>query len=263
MTQRKMETQRWFTMAEAYDQVCRHLVPHYDFLQERELEIADLPNDREVVIVDLGAGSGTFLERALGRYSRARGYWVDYSEEFERVARSKLAPFGDRVSYVISRFEGAWEAQIGEPADLIHSMSAIHHLDAAGKRDLYRRCLRALNPGGWFLNVDEMKTLTKEGYLNSMRRWVEHVAHGAEGLDAELLPYYEVVSVHFDNWERRNVLGIDEPKGPGDDLHESYVDQVGYLREAGFQDADLFVKLHLWSIIGGRKPNAGQVGGSR
>jgi hypothetical protein len=40
-----------------------------------------------------------------------------------------------------------------------------------------------------------------------------------------------------------------EPKKKGDDLHESFIDQVNWLKEFGYKNADLFVKYHLWCVI--------------
>ncbi|MBN1400162.1 MAG: class I SAM-dependent methyltransferase [Anaerolineae bacterium] len=254
MTHEEMEGQRWFTLAEAYDRTCQKLVPHYDLMQEQALRIARLPLDRDLVVIDLGAGSGIFLERVLARHPRAQGYWVDYSEDFLRVARRRLAPYGCRAHYVLSRLEEDLERAIEGPVDLIFSMSAIHHLAGAGKRALFRRCSSLLRAGGWLLIVDEMQTVYPDAYLASMQRWVEHVVASADGVDAELKPHYDLFGAHFENWKRRNILERHTPRKPGDDLHESFLAQMVWLREAGLEQVDLFLKYHLWSLIGGRRP---------
>jgi tRNA (cmo5U34)-methyltransferase len=159
--------------------MCRHLVPQYDFLQDEVLRIADLQiagidrGSNAPVIVDLGAGSGIFLERAPTRWPNASAYWVDNSEAFCDVAQENLGQFDGRVKYVLSTFEEDWESQV-EEADLILSMSAIHHLESAEKKALYRRAFDALKPGGRFFNIDEMQTLYKDSYLENMRFWVKH-----------------------------------------------------------------------------------------
>ena len=56
------------------------------------------------------------------------------------------------------------------------------------------------------------------------------------------------------DWEE--ALNEAAPKQPGDDIHESYVPQMEWLREAGFVNVDLFVKFQLWSAIGGQRPPA-------
>ncbi|MCP4130079.1 MAG: hypothetical protein GY754_03580 [bacterium] len=46
---------------------------------------------------------------------------------------------------------------------------------------------------------------------------------------------------------------INIPKVKGDDIHETAEVQLDYLRNAGFENIDLYVKYHLWCIIGGQK----------
>jgi hypothetical protein len=47
---------------------------------------------------------------------------------------------------------------------------------------------------------------------------------------------------------------VDVPKTKGDDIHESFVNQVDWLHEIGFTEADVYIKYHLWCAVGGRKP---------
>ena len=254
----QIDKHRFFTMAEAYDRMCRHLVPGYDFLQDEVLRIAAANGKHDMTVVDLGAGSGIFLERVLSRWPDARVYWVDYSEDFLSVAQQRLARFDGRVVYTRASFEDDWESQVEGQADLIFSMSAIHHLENDDKKRLYRRCFDKLAPGGWLFNIDEMKTLHKDGYLANMRFWVGHVqdvgSRMQEAEDEEQLPYCEKWTSHFSKWEQRNVTNIDVPKVKGDDIHESFVNQVNWLHETGFAEADVYIKYHLWCAIGGRKP---------
>jgi hypothetical protein len=136
-------------------------------------------------------------------------------------------------------------------------MSAIHHLEENEKKALYRRCKDILRPGGWFFNIDEMKTLDRDAYLASMHLWVAYVKRMEKELSPDLLPDYQKWKEKFDRWELRNVVNIDKPKTKGDDIHQDFVSQVNWLQEIGFSSADLFIKYHLWCAIGGRKPLAG------
>lgn len=45
-----------------------------------------------------------------------------------------------------------------------------------------------------------------------------------------------------------------QPKTAGDDIHEGYIEQMKWLREAGFVEVELFAKFQLWCVIGGHKP---------
>jgi SAM-dependent methyltransferase len=238
-------------MAELYDRMCALMVPRYDFLQE---EVLAAVGEEPTLVVDLGAGSGIFLEKTLTRFPRARGLWVDYSPDFETVARRRLARFGGRITFHLSALEEEWEAHLPGAPDLVLSMSAIHHLTRDEKRQLYRRCYDALAPGGQFFNIDEMETLCPEATLASLRRWVEYVDSQCRALSVEQAQDCRQWQQRFSRWAVRNVDGFGGPKEKGDDLHESFLDQVRWLEEIGFREPDLYIKYYLWCVIGGKKP---------
>lgn len=244
--------ERFFTMAETYDQMCQTLVPKYDFLQEEMLDIATLSTPAPIVI-DLGGGSGILLEKVLTRYPQAQCTWIDYSEDFLAVAKQRLTRFDGKVDYIVSPLEAAWEPRIAGKADLVLSMSAIHHLTSEEKQQLYQRVYDVLKPGGWFFNIDEMKTVYHDAYVSNMHRWVNYVTQAREGVPAEKLPYYEKWKGHFDNWKIRNVDNVDGPKVKGDDIHQGFMTQLTWLKESGFVNVDVYIKYQLWCVIGGQK----------
>jgi ubiquinone/menaquinone biosynthesis C-methylase UbiE len=245
---------RFMSMAADYDLMVPHLLPQYGFLQEEMIRQTGLAHLSHPRIVDLGAGSGLFIEKLLDRNPDAACWWVDSSAAFLEVARRRLERFGDRVRFMLCPFEEPWEKELGDPADCIFSMSAIHHLEHDEKRSLYRRCFEALGDGGWFVNTDEMKTLYDDAYLASLHHWVLHVDTSGGSIPAELQEQYRRWNAHFDRWKHRNIDRIDEPRSKGDDLHEGFVEQVRWLKEIGFVEVDVFVKYRLWCSIGGRKP---------
>jgi tRNA (cmo5U34)-methyltransferase len=132
--------------------------------------------------------------------------------------------------------------------DALVSMSAIHHLDPAEKRDLYARCVDALAPGGVFLNGDEFRPENDQEYLAVLTWWTEQK-------DVELaagrIP--ESFRVMFDAWQERNVDRFGEPKHSGDDCHETAAVQEQYLRDAGFRDVHVAWRQKLWALLVGRR----------
>lgn len=246
---------RFVRMAKDYDRVVPVLVPRYDFLQEEMLALARLGDRAAPRVADLGAGGGRFLERVLAAHPRATAWWVDSSEGFRSVAQRRLERFGDRVRFVLSPIEADWESQVEMPLDAVFSMSAIHHLDSAEKRALYARAAAALAPGGWLLNCDEMKGFSEESYRASLEYWVAHV-HASHDRFLALDPAAaQGMLTHFARWTERNVTNFGRPKTKGDDLHDPVADQLDWFREAGLQAVDLYVKDHLWCLIGGHKGN--------
>ncbi len=241
-------------MARAYDQMAPYLVPNYDWLQDELLRLLPLDGLKPVTIVDLGGGSGRLIEKILRRAPQATCIYVDYSQDFLDVARERLVAFTDRVQFVTASFEDAWESHLPAAPDAIVSMSAIHHLDTQGKKNLYGRCLATLQPAGWFFNVDEMKTISHAAYLNSLHFWLRWVEDARDAIPEQYRQTYDQWKQHFDKWKIRNVDNADQPKVKGDDIHEGFIEQAQWLTEAGFTNVDVFFKYHVWAAIGGQKP---------
>jgi len=249
----QIDKERFFNMAAAYDKMAHHLVPQYDFLQNEALKLLAIESQDKAIVVDLGAGSGIFLDKILSIYKNTRCYWVDYSNDFLAVAKKKLFKYGDRAEHIISSLEEHWEDHIPENADIILSMSAIHHLETVDKKGLYKRCYEKLNPGGWFINIDETKTIYDDAYIHSMRLWVKFVEEYKTRIPDNELDYYQAWKSKFDSWALRNIDNAGQIKKKGDDIHENFLEQLHWLKAAGFINVDLFIKYHLWSVIGGQK----------
>jgi len=247
------DKQRFSKMAEVYDAMAPYLVPQYEFMQDEVISISGVDFAEDAFVVDLGAGSGRLLEKIMDRNETARCVWVDSSEDFLQYAAKRLARFGDRVEFALSAIEDNWESRIGNAPDCIFSMSAIHHLESAEKLELYRRCFEILADRGWFINAGEMKTVYNDSYLASLKHWARHCDGGMNTVPPGRAKSYAKWQSHFDRWKHRNIERIDKPKAKGDDLHDPFTDQMAWLHEAGFANVDVFVKYHLWSVIGGQK----------
>jgi tRNA (cmo5U34)-methyltransferase len=118
-------------------------MPGYFRLQDAAVA-ATVPAAR---VLELGTGTGETARRLLARHPGARLTGVDTSAEMLDVAREALPDADLRVA----RLEDPLPAG---PFDLVLSVLAVHHLDAAGKADLYRRVASVLEPGGRFVLGD-------------------------------------------------------------------------------------------------------------
>jgi tRNA (cmo5U34)-methyltransferase len=127
-----------------YDRRIREEVTGYDELQRRVVDATqDLTPGR---VLDLGTGTGETAARILELHPGARLVALDASEGMLEVARERLP--SDRVEgCLVQRLE---EPLPSGPFELVVSALAVHHLDAAGKRELFGRVARSLRPGGRF-----------------------------------------------------------------------------------------------------------------
>ncbi|HEY6495776.1 MAG TPA: class I SAM-dependent methyltransferase [Trebonia sp.] len=120
-------------------------------------------NPAPTTIVDIGAGPGAVLEVFLERFPDARGVWSDASETMRDMARERLAPFGDRVEYVLADMTALDGTGLPESADVITTSRAAHHLDRAGLAAFYTAVARRLKPGGWLVNLDHIGPASQAG----------------------------------------------------------------------------------------------------
>lgn len=120
-------------------------VHDYDELQE---ETARATEGREVTrILELGVGTGETARRVLERHPDAELTAIDSSAAMLEEARARLPAAELRVARL--------EDPLPEgPFDLVVSTLTVHHLNAAGKAELFRRVAAVLRPGGRFVLAD-------------------------------------------------------------------------------------------------------------
>lgn len=240
-------------MARNYDKMCQLTVPGYDFLQNAMIDILKFEDIEEIILLDLGAGSGIFIEKVLKEFPDSTCYYLDSSDEFMSVAKDRLQKYEDRVNYIKSDFCTNWESEITVKPTVITSMSAIHHLQTGNKKKLYQKCYDVLEEGGWFFNIDEMKTVTEDAYIKNLQYWVYHTKEQKYKISDDLSSFYEAWMKKFSNWKKRNLDNAHLPKNEGDDIHEPFLAQLDCLKEIGFTETDIFSKHMLWCLIGGKK----------
>jgi tRNA (cmo5U34)-methyltransferase len=239
-------TNRMDLMARSYDRYAPILVPCYDEIQTQLLvRLMARPEDPRLV-VDLGAGSGIFLQRVCLFFPEVQVVWVDQSPEMRAVAEERLHPWGGRVRYIEAALQDPWQEALSGRPDAIVSMSAIHHLEDAEKEELYRRCCAALAPGGCFYNADEVQAPTPEAYRQAMLDWDGYVTGLIEAGQMD-----EVMAGIWAAWRQRN-LGPEAPKHSGDDCHATVASQLEMLRRVGFADTSEVWSRGIWSMFGGR-----------
>ena len=104
-------------------------------------------------VVDLGSGHGPYLELFLDAFPAARGTWVDFSAPMEEQARERLRRFDGRIRYVLADVQALPAL---DPASVVVSSRALHHLSHAALATLYRDVGSLLEPAGWVFNLDHV-----------------------------------------------------------------------------------------------------------
>jgi tRNA (cmo5U34)-methyltransferase len=120
-------------------------IPGYGELQEAV--VAATAGVSAGRVLELGTGTGETALRVRAVHPEASWLGIDASEPMLARARERL-PDADLRS-------GRLEDELpGGPFDLVVSALAVHHLDGAGKRDLFARVAHVLRPGGVFVLGD-------------------------------------------------------------------------------------------------------------
>lgn len=120
-------------------------VPGYEELQEAVVNAT--AGVRATHVLELGTGNGETALRVLAQHPGAAWVGIDASEPMLARARERL-PDADL------RRQRLEDGLPQGPFDLVLSALAIHHLDGAGKRDLFSRVAGVLEPGGRFVLGD-------------------------------------------------------------------------------------------------------------
>jgi SAM-dependent methyltransferase len=116
--------------------------------------VADSGIDVEHV-VDLGSGTGPYLELFLRTFPDARGTWIDLNEEMRELSSELLAPFGNRVGYQLADLEQPAQLRL-EPAQVVVTSRVLHHFSPDSLARLYRRLFEVVTPGGFLFNLDHI-----------------------------------------------------------------------------------------------------------
>lgn len=145
-------------VAGTYDASRRRLVTCFDDFYAAATRIATLELPANAKVLDLGAGTGLLSLLIAGVRPDATFTLVDVAQPMLDQAARELTARGIAHETVLRDLTD--ELPEGE-YDAIVSALAIHHLDDAGKRDLYARAAKALAKGGVFVNAEQVAGPTK------------------------------------------------------------------------------------------------------
>jgi tRNA (cmo5U34)-methyltransferase len=238
-------------MAEAYLAERQVLMPMLEIQEDllRRLLVRQPHPVRR--FLDVGSGDGAISELVLGVEPLAEPVLVDFSEPMlaraeGRMKRASSAPWqmirgdlsdpGWRSGLPVGR-----DGVTPGPFSAAVSAFAIHHLPAERKRALFAELFELLEPGAMFVNMDYVA-----------------VAGPLAGLFDEQMVANAVEAEHRHKGGRTDEQVERELPDDGDeDRPDRVEDQVQWLRDAGFEGAEVHFKWAEAAVFGAVKPTRG------
>jgi tRNA (cmo5U34)-methyltransferase len=210
--------------ASTYDADRSRLIPGCDTFYRWAVDLIPAGARR---ILDLGAGSGLLTILVCDRFPEANIHLIDFSGAMLDLARRRLGDSPtityEQADYVV--------APLARNMDAVVSSLSIHHLGNEDKRRVFRKIYEALAPGGVFVNAEQVAGPTTDLEARYKSLWLQQVRKAGasqEQIDGALYRMRE-------------------------DRCASVEDQVDWLREAGFADADCWYKENRFAVIAGTR----------
>ncbi len=218
------------TDSEAFARLGEIFTPGREEIEGVILDHIPAERDELFLVVDIGCGSGWLGAEVLREFPNARLLALDGSEEMLRHAGEYLAEFEERVGLRTFRLEDPeWMAGIEDDVRCFISSLVIHHLDGAGKRDLFSGIFERLEPGGAFLYADIVEEKSEFGRRHMARAWNEEVERRSLELTGDDRAHRFFVDEGWNMYEHPDPM--DKPSGTAE--------QLRWLEAAGYSGVDV------------------------
>jgi tRNA (cmo5U34)-methyltransferase len=215
---------------EYYDDWVRKALPSYEDIFLTAQELIPFDRDTSIDVLDLGAGTGLFSKYVLEKCPQAKFVLYDVADKMLEVAKERFRPYPDQFKFVVGDYRNFQDSQ---QFDLIISSLSIHHLTDSEKKDLFDKVCTLLRGRGIFINVDQIKGETP--YLQELywARWLDKVRR--KGAAEERIR---------ESIDRRTAY----------DQDALLIDQLRWLKEAGFANVDCVYKNYFVGVFLATKP---------
>lgn len=214
-----------------YDRLQPVRIEMYEFYHDLALDFVPFDSGSQFRMLDLGCGTGAFIERILEKYANATCVAVDFSNEMIEIAARKVDVHSDRVEFLRRDLNEGVPKGLGS-FQLVSSFSTIHHLTDENKARVFRQIHDVLDPAGWFFFIDAMSAHFDDDVFQLGRK-----RHGKRQKER-----FESAGIDFEEANRVDgIVGETEEDSPERDRISPLAAQIEWLKEAGFRSVD-----HIW-----------------
>lgn len=252
LNSRAYEPHQWQT-SEYVDSWFANQARQTSYFPWRKRLVASLPFEPGTVIrvLDIGTGNGALSLDILNAYPEARLVCHDFSKTMLERARERLGEHLGRITFVQSDLrDPAWVNVIEGTFDAVVSSIAIHNVAESNQgtperiREIYAEIFRLVKPGGCFLNYD---ITAAPGPMTAKIYHKEYLASGQSRPIADTGIVRNLESPGRESNEHSHRIGGQREYS----YVRNVLDQLDWLRQAGFDEVDCFLKDNRNAIFGG------------
>jgi ubiquinone/menaquinone biosynthesis C-methylase UbiE len=142
-----------------------------------------LHNSKNLTLIDLGCGTGAFAINASKYFKKI--YAVDVAEAMIHQAKQKMDPHNTNITFINSGFL-CYEHN-GEPADIVITSAALHHLPDFWKQIALIRINKMLKLNGIFYLFDIVFQFESKDYKKKINDYItDFVAKAGDDFKSEV-----------------------------------------------------------------------------
>ncbi|MFX1260084.1 MAG: GNAT family N-acetyltransferase [Promethearchaeota archaeon] len=211
-----------------YDEIIFKVIPHYTKLLITLIKSIPFEKHQQIKIVDLGCGTGNLSKLIKTHFPNSKLTSIDISQNMIELAKEKLSEYNN-IEFLIDDFNSI---SFTTRYDVILSSLAIHHLSSdEDKIEFYTKIYNALNHGGVFYNLDNIKgsnDYLQEMYVEEWKKFLKR-NYSLDAIDSILADH------------RR------------EDSPAILFNQLKWLEMIGFKSVDVIWKSYYFAVYGGVK----------
>lgn len=214
--------------ATQYNDSRQKLIPCYDDFYKIAVEIIPFKRDKNIKVLDLGAGTGLISSLVASKFGKSAIKLIDVSENMLNQAKSCLGGKSNKYSYLAADYS---TIELSEKFDIVISALSIHHLTGKKKKALFKNIYNHLNHNGVFINADQVQGETAESESKYREVWLKQVQE--KGVSKKEL-----------------AAALERMK---EDKMSTLSSQLLWLKEAEFDEVTCWYQNYSFAVFSGRK----------
>jgi len=212
-------------VARKYDSQRKILIPCFEDYYESGIKY--LFSNKFDNILDLGAGTGLLSQYLFKYFPDSQYTLIDISGKMLAIAKKRFKNLSNIIYLEKDYSRNFPEGKF----DLIASALSIHHLSEKEKYKLYKNIFNSLNKNGFFLNIDQYKSPSRNINKKYIELWINEITK------------HKITKKDIESWIERRKL----------DKETTIENEMNKLNEIGFKEAECLFKYWKLGVIAGKK----------